>query len=1211
MRMSNINITKNCVNGDGTSCEIPTHGRCAIGEQDRPGHYHATAEQHQHHQEPKTITTKVCLFAKKGKATGKATGKHKDAWTREERKVLWECYVRSGGSKKKGYIKAVKDMWDGKDMSIRSTPSLLAQIGQIRDKGSGLTLVEREEIEKTIRDEWHATLNRLPAGETLSQGDGERRRGEEPDSRGEEENGGEVQPMVISQKDWDEMFGDSDDNPVFEGFEIEESGQDTYRDGDMVREVNEEERKVLHRLREVFGNGQCLSMPSLKTVDRRRVNKESKLVDGLLHNIKLDKTGPTEVNRLYYTGMFVVTERLGLLRQTKRNHTKQNKPWWQRRLESSIVDWRKDLARIDEMKRGVDIRPTIRMRLEGKYKLSERGFTSVRTFLTGKIRAASTKIRWHVEKGNRTRQNNLFQNNQSQLYKELGSKNLGAPKVDASQIPDAAESREFWSNIWSHQQEHNKDAAWLDSVRERLSTVQQQDAVAVQLDDVQAGIRKMANWKAPGPDGVRGFWFKKFLSLQVLLTAALQDCIDKGTVPNWMTEGRTVLIQKDPAKGTVASNYRPIACLPLMWKLLTGIFADKIYSHLLENNILPDEQKGCRKKSRGTKDQLLIDKTILREVRIRKRCLAMGWIDYRKAYDMVPHSWILEMLKLVKVSDNIGRLIENSMVNWSTLLTANGEELGQVRINRGIFQGDSLSPLLFIIIMLPLTIILRREKLGYKMGGQNSQLINHLLFMDDLKLYADTEEHLGDLVRIVETYSTDIGMKFGLDKCAVLTIRKGVRVACEGIRLPGGEIMREVDENGYKYLGVLEGADIMKREMKEKISGEYLRRVKALARSKLYAGNLLRGVNAWALGVVRYSAGILDWKESELKALDRKTRKILASNGVFHQKSSVDRLYLKRKDGGRGLISVTDCVSEEVCSLIAYVKASEEPLLKAVAEELVEGGESKWDYKKRVDAERKARLGEKKLHGKFFRDVKDVADDRSWQWIRGGFMAKSTEAFVFAAQEQALRTRLLQATIERQEVDVNCRVCGKVAETVGHLASGCSCLAQKEYKCRHDRMGLRVYWELCGKFGIARADKWYEERPVRGEVRRSSDKNYEIWWDRPVETANKLDHNRPDVILINRVLKEWIIIDFSVPWDKNVRNKENEKMCAYNPLAREVRRLHNVSTKVIPIVVGALGVVSSRLEGYIKAIGIPDVLGGLQTSAVLGTTNILKKVLSL
>ena len=84
-------------------------------------------------------------------------------------------------------------------------------------------------------------------------------------------------------------------------------------------------------------------------------------------------------------------------------------------------------------------------------------------------------------------------------------------------------------------------------------------------------------------------------------------------------DGETVLIQNDPAKGTVVSNYRPIACLPVMWKLLTGIFADKIYDHLLMNSILPYEQKGCRKGARGTKDQLLIDKVVLKEVkRFRK-----------------------------------------------------------------------------------------------------------------------------------------------------------------------------------------------------------------------------------------------------------------------------------------------------------------------------------------------------------------------------------------------------------------------------------------------------------------------------------------------------------------------------------------------------------------------------------------------------------------
>ena len=73
-------------------------------------------------------------------------------------------------------------------------------------------------------------------------------------------------------------------------------------------------------------------------------------------------------------------------------------------------------------------------------------------------------------------------------------------------------------------------------------------------------------------------------------------------MPDWMTKGKTVLIQNDSSKETAASNYRPITCLPLMWKLLTGIFSEKLYDHLLSNKLLPDEQKGCQKKSRRKND---------------------------------------------------------------------------------------------------------------------------------------------------------------------------------------------------------------------------------------------------------------------------------------------------------------------------------------------------------------------------------------------------------------------------------------------------------------------------------------------------------------------------------------------------------------------------------------------------------------------------------
>ena len=464
-----------------------------------------------------------------------------------------------------------------------------------------------------------------------------------------------------------------------------------------------------------------------------------------------------------------------------------------------------------------------------------------------------------------------------------------------------------------------------------------------------------------------------------------------------MVKGRTVLIQKDPAKGRSASNYRPIACLPLMWKLLTGIFADKIYDHLHTNSLLPNEQKGCRKQSRGTKDQLLIDREVLKEARRKQRCLSMAWIDYKKAYDMVPHSWILETLRLTGVAENIRDFLNRTMSDWKTVLTSSGEELGEVGIRRGIFQGDTLSPLLFVVAMIPLSILLNKEAKGYRFGGEGGKKgkkINHLLFMDDLKLYGGSREEVEGLVGVVKKFSDDIGMEFGIDKCATLEIRHGKQVACEGIELPGGEVMKEVEESGYKYLGVLEGACIKTKEMKDLVKTKYLRRVRLVAGSWLRGGNMIRAVNTWAVSVVRNTAGILEWNKPELKAMDVKTRKLLTMKGAFHMNSSVDRLYMKRQVGGRGLISVEECVRTEELGLCEYVAGSDEWMLKVVGAQLEAEAEPKLDFKKRMAEERKDRLMGKKLHRKFFKETKDVADEKSWQWFRRGSLYKTTEGYL-------------------------------------------------------------------------------------------------------------------------------------------------------------------------------------------------------------------------
>ena len=171
-------------------------------------------------------------------------------------------------------------------------------------------------------------------------------------------------------------------------------------------------------------------------------------------------------------------------------------------------------------------------------------------------------------------------------------------------------------------------------------------------------------------------------------TAFLLNKILNGNeqLADWLTYERTVLCQKDRTKGNAVNNYQSISYLTLLWKLLTGIFSEHLYSFLEEEKILPEEKKGCKRKSRGSKDQILLGKAVLRYCKRRRTNLAMASIDYRKAYD----SWISKRLEVFGVAENTKNFLVNDMNKWKLELMSNGVSLGNVEIRRGIFQGDSL-----------------------------------------------------------------------------------------------------------------------------------------------------------------------------------------------------------------------------------------------------------------------------------------------------------------------------------------------------------------------------------------------------------------------------------------------------------------------------------------------------------------------------------------
>ena len=116
-----------------------------------------------------------------------------------------------------------------------------------------------------------------------------------------------------------------------------------------------------------------------------------------------------------------------------------------------------------------------------------------------------------------------------------------------------------------------------------------------------------------------------------------------------------------------------------MLKLLTGVIADQIYANSDQKKLLPEGQKGCRKGSRGTNDLLYIDIAVIK-VKSRNKNLVMAWIDYKKAYDMVPHLRIIECLDFFRVAKNIISFLVNSMEKWQVMLCLGNSEFGEVEI---------------------------------------------------------------------------------------------------------------------------------------------------------------------------------------------------------------------------------------------------------------------------------------------------------------------------------------------------------------------------------------------------------------------------------------------------------------------------------------------------------------------------------------------------
>jgi hypothetical protein len=251
-----------------------------------------------------------------------------------------------------------------------------------------------------------------------------------------------------------------------------------------------------------------------------------------------------------------------------------------------------------------------------------------------KLQALSKRLRRYKISNQRRSDNKSFETNQKLFYRNFDKDQT------IHNIPNINEVTQFWKNTWSNPVDHTSQPSSRES--EESQHIDDMPEFIIMSEDVTATHEPIA---------------KIFNNL--IHTPNL--------TPTFLTQGITYLEPKD-SDTTNPSKYRPITCLPTLYKLLTSIITNKINVHIKKHNIIPEEQKGCCKGSRGCKEQLIIDTEIHNQVRQKHRNLHYAYIDYQKAFDSVPHSWLLHILALYKIDKQLIAFLKHVMTKWSTTL---------------------------------------------------------------------------------------------------------------------------------------------------------------------------------------------------------------------------------------------------------------------------------------------------------------------------------------------------------------------------------------------------------------------------------------------------------------------------------------------------------------------------------------------------------------
>ena len=399
--------------------------------------------------------------------------------------------------------------------------------------------------------------------------------------------------------------------------------------------------------------------------------------------------------------------------------------------------------------------------------------------------------------------------------------------------------------------------------------------------------------------------------------------------------------------------------------------------------------------------------------------------------------------------------------------------------------------------------------------------------------------------------------------------------------------------------------------------------------------------NQWCVGVFRYFFAAVHWTRSELVQLDWRTRKVLVQNKCHHSGAAVERLYLPRSEGGRGLQNLLQIWEREVVSTASYLLHSEDPQVQGAVELQEEMGAMgrcsfldqarqiverhgcdielavthpktcSGEVKKHQQEAVTTRLLEKTVHGVHAQQTREKGCDRraTVKWLQERKLQPATEALLVAAQDGVTHTLVYRQKILKQNVNTTCRRCGDAPESLGHILAACKTTHFSLIKLRHDKVLYCLTSEIIKALGMEVPNRL---RAKEGGAAPGVYTRNRITVDQLVCTARPCSHRRPDLLIRQAKERRIIIMEVACAWDPLVSAREKEQADKYDRLAADLAQHWGYRVIVASIVIGDLGTIVGLRRNLTKAClltaeQISNMMAGLQRETLCGAVHIIKR----